>query len=260
MTIRGVRRGKTMLRFVAPPLVASSIFHGQIVGKTARLWCDLGNAAPIDLHLPTLAEAPSSKLTSHVPTNTCAILQSPPLHLHFQQAESFIVLSGEIGTTTTYSRIDTIHTPENTPPSRPHNIPPWGPHRFWPSPNATEDTTIMVWAHPNPTDMEDKMDRLFFQCLLFYVSDISEKKAPLSLLQVMIMQHFSATALIMFPNLWILGPLRWWIPWIFQCICAHIAMWMGYKPLMKKYMSQEEWEDKDVQERVGMRKKEKKDL
>ena len=67
----------------------------------------------------------------------------------------------------------------------------------------------------------------------------------------------------MFPNIWVLGPLRWWIPWIFQCICAYIAMCMGYKPLLRKYMSQEDWEDEDVQERVGMwrkEKKEKKDL
>jgi hypothetical protein len=62
------------------------------------------------------------------------------------------------------------------------------PHRFWPSPNAKEDTTMLVWAHPNPDDMNDKMDRLFFASLLGYVSEVSEKKASLSLLQVMLMQ------------------------------------------------------------------------
>jgi hypothetical protein len=59
----------------------------------------------------------------------------------------------------------------------------------------------------------------------------------------------------MFPTLWILGPLRWWVPWVFQCMCAYIAMWMGYKPLLKKYMTQEEWEDENVQERLGMWRK-----
>jgi len=29
---------------------------------------------------------------------------------------------------------------------------------------------------------------------------------------------------------------------------------MGYKPLMRKYMTQEEWDDEDVQERLGNRK------
>ncbi|KIW65281.1 hypothetical protein, variant [Phialophora macrospora] len=184
--------------------------------------------------------------------------QSPPLHLHFQQAETFVVLSGQVGTTTTFSTIDAIYTPETTPASNPCHIVPWVPHRFWPSPAATEDTTILLWAHPNPEHMDDKMDRLFFQTLLLYLSDVSEGKERLDLLQVMIIQHFSATALIMFPKLWILGPLRWWIPWAFQCLCAYLAMWMGYTPLLRRYMSQEDWEDEDVQERVGMWRKEKK--
>jgi hypothetical protein len=98
------------------------------------------------------------------------------------------VLSGEVGTTTTYSLIDTIHTPETAPASNPYHIPPWMPHRFWPSPAATEDTTILVWAHPNPEHMDDKMDRLFFQTLLMYVSDVREGKVGISLLQVMIIQ------------------------------------------------------------------------
>ncbi|EXJ73992.1 uncharacterized protein A1O5_02286 [Cladophialophora psammophila CBS 110553] len=103
--------------------------------------------------------------------------------------------------------------------------------------------------------MDDKMDRIFFQNLLMYVSDVSEGKERLSLLQVMLMQHVSATALIMLPNLWFLGPLRWWIPWLFQCLCAYVALWMGKKPLLRKYMSVEDWEDEDVQERIGMWRK-----
>ncbi|ETI26197.1 hypothetical protein G647_02974 [Cladophialophora carrionii CBS 160.54] len=117
---------------------------------------------------------------------------------------------------------------------------------------------MLVWAHPNPDHLDNKMDRLFFQALLMYVSDVREGREVLSLLQVMVMQHFSATALIMFPELWVLGPLRWWIPWLVQCICAYLAMWMGYSPLLRKYMSQEDWEDAAVQGRVEMRRPGKK--
>ncbi|OAG45697.1 hypothetical protein AYO21_00333 [Fonsecaea monophora] len=145
--------------------------------------------------------------------------------------------SGELGTTTTYSRIDTIHTPQTTPPARPHHIAPYMPHQIWPSPSAKEDTTMLIWAHPNPKDMDDKMDRLFFQTLLLY------------------RRHISATALVVLPGLTFLGPLRWWIPWLFQCLCAYLALWLGKKPLLKKYMSVEDWEDEDVQERIGMWRK-----
>ncbi|OAP63711.1 hypothetical protein AYL99_02938 [Fonsecaea erecta] len=186
--------------------------------------------------------------------------QSPPLHLHFQQYEAFSVLSGEVGTTTTYSRIDTIHNAQNTPDSNPHHVEPYLPHTFWPSPNATEDSTFLLWAHPNPDDMDDKMDRLFFQTLLMYVSDISEGKEQLSVLQIMLIQHISATALIMFPGLSFLGPLRWWVPWMFQCLCSRIALWTGRTPLIKKYLAAEDWEDEEVQERNGLSKEKKKKM
>ncbi|KKK26318.1 hypothetical protein ARAM_001572 [Aspergillus rambellii] len=111
--------------------------------------------------------------------------QTPPLHIHFHQAESFIVESGAIGTTTTYDVIDTIHTttrayPQKPPrpglspplPSRTANgvtvIPPYTPHTFWPvSPDhpfwstaqgrvyesqqpsgRNSDTTLLIWGHP----------------------------------------------------------------------------------------------------------------
>ncbi|KAL6249010.1 hypothetical protein RBB50_004073 [Rhinocladiella similis] len=174
--------------------------------------------------------------------------QSPPLHIHFRQYESFSVLSGSVGTTSTYTTIDTVHTPSTTGEASPHTMPPWTPHTFWPDPDAREDTTILLWAHPNPDDMEDKMDRLFFQNLLMYVSDVAEGKERLSILQVMLVQHASATAMIWFPTAWFLGPLRWWIPYQFQTICVAIARLWGMKPLMKKYVSDEEWEE--VQQRI----------
>ncbi|KAK5467854.1 hypothetical protein LTS15_000827 [Exophiala xenobiotica] len=174
-------------------------------------------------------------------TCTSASQQSPPLHIHFQQSETFSVVRGSIGTTTTYSAIDTIHTPHDTTTTgaatKPHEIAPWVPHSFWPDPNASQDTTILVWAHPNPDDMDEKMDRLFFQNLLMYVSDVAEGKEKLSLLQVMLTQA------------WFLGPLRWWIPYQFQALCAVMARWAGMKPFIKKYMSEREWEE--VQERMN---------
>lgn len=115
--------------------------------------------------------------------------KSPPLHIHFRQYESFSVLSGSVGTTSTYTTIDTVHTPSTTGEASPHTMPPWTPHTFWPDPDAREDTTILLWAHPNPDDMEDKMDRLFFQNLLMYVSDVAEGKERLSILQVMLVQY-----------------------------------------------------------------------
>ena len=47
---------------------------------------------------------------------------------------------------------------------------------------------MLVWAHPNPKEMEDKMDRLFFANVLGYVSDAAEGKVSMSLLQMMLMQ------------------------------------------------------------------------
>jgi hypothetical protein len=115
------------------------------------------------------------------------------------------VVCGSIGTTTTYSAIDTIHTPPDTTTTtgaaKPHEIAPWVPHSFWPDPNASQDTTILVWAHPNPDDMDEKMDRLFFQNLLMYVSDVAEGKEKLSVLQVMLTQYVFVTLFVPFPCL-----------------------------------------------------------
>lgn len=179
------------------------------------------------------------------------------------------MVRGSIGTTTTYSAIDTIHTPDTTGAANPHEIDPWVPHSFWPDPNASQDTTILVWAHPNPDDMDEKMDRLFFQnsvrfchsfCpplsflffsfrhsqLEFSVEKANEMRQP-----GVVNRHVSATALVWFPRAWFLGPLRWWIPYQFQALCALMARCAGMKPLIEKYMSENEWEE--VQERMNNR-------
>ncbi|OCK73577.1 hypothetical protein K432DRAFT_438272 [Lepidopterella palustris CBS 459.81] len=162
--------------------------------------------------------------------------QSPPLHLHFDQSESFQVLSGKVGTTSTYDAVDQIWTAEDPP----HQITPWTPHNFWPCPESTEDTTILVWAHPE--NVPDPMDWLFFQNLLMLISDISEKKANMDPFQIMLLQHVSATALVWFPTVRFLGPLRWWIPWKIQGAFAGIARLLGYTPLLEKYTPAVEWE------------------
>ncbi|RAL14761.1 uncharacterized protein BO97DRAFT_476207 [Aspergillus homomorphus CBS 101889] len=111
--------------------------------------------------------------------------QAPPLHIHFYQAESFIVESGAAGTTATYDLIDTIHTTDGNYPQRDSHadhastalgrsvdgvtvILPYIPHKFWPvSSNHPfwstaegqvyesslpagryTDTTLLIWGHP----------------------------------------------------------------------------------------------------------------
>ena len=98
--------------------------------------------------------------------------QSPPLHLHFKQFESFRVLSGAIGTTEGYSLEDRINTPETTKIA--HQIPPNIPHTFWPVAGLTEDTVILLWAHPDGGDAD--MDKVFFGNILRYLSDVHEKR------------------------------------------------------------------------------------
>ncbi|CAG5158154.1 uncharacterized protein ALTATR162_LOCUS5011 [Alternaria atra] len=108
--------------------------------------------------------------------------QSPPLHLHFDQSETFYVAKGKVGTTLGWAAQDQAWTSEDGA----FEIEPWVPHRFWPHPEAQEDSVLYVWAHPTGTP--DPMDRLFFENLLLYMSDVEEKKVSLSLIQIMLMQ------------------------------------------------------------------------
>ena len=59
-------------------------------------------------------------------------------------------------------------------------------HSFFPCAEATEDSTMYMWAHPEA--VPDPMDRLFFQSLLGLLSDVYEKKESMSVLQVMVNQ------------------------------------------------------------------------
>ena len=160
-----------------------------------------------------------------------------------------------MGTTTLYDCSDRIWTPQDAP----HQIKTWTPHRFWPDPAATEDTTALFWAHP--TSVPNPMDWLFFQNLLCYFSDAAEKKRAMDFLQVMLTQSVtntpaplyllymlnltsqaSGSALIIYPRARILGPLRWWIPYMFQTVCASVAQLMGYRVLMEEYTPRDVWD------------------
>jgi hypothetical protein len=108
--------------------------------------------------------------------------QSPPLHLHFSQKESFYVKRGVVGTTEGWSARDCKWEGE----SEIAEIDTYVPHRFWPHPDAQEDTVVYLWAHPD--GVENPMDAAFFENLLRYLSDVTEKRKGLSLVQILLMQ------------------------------------------------------------------------
>jgi hypothetical protein len=118
--------------------------------------------------------------------------QVPPLHLHFMQVETFTVLSGRIGTSSTPeggtvgALKDEIHTPESTS-ATPHSLAPWTPHTFWPVADVGEDSTMIMWATPDGR-FPPMMDAPFFMMLLRYLSDVSENKAKLDIVQLLLTQ------------------------------------------------------------------------
>jgi hypothetical protein len=59
-------------------------------------------------------------------------------------------------------------------------------YSFWPYPDSKEDATIYLWCHP--TDVPELMDGVFFENLLRYLSDATEKKVGMSLMQIMSIQ------------------------------------------------------------------------
>ncbi|KFY77714.1 hypothetical protein V499_02962 [Pseudogymnoascus sp. VKM F-103] len=161
--------------------------------------------------------------------------QAPPLHLHFNQSETFQVLQGQVATVEGWSVTTKVYTREDGP----HEIKPWVPHSFNPVSDSPEDTVLLVWAHPD--DVDEMMDRVFFTNLLMYVSDVHEKKVSLNPFQIMLTQHVSATAMVWFPTATWLGPLRWWVPWKVQALFAAAGRLMGLTPMMKRYTSDEEF-------------------
>lgn len=59
---------------------------------------------------------------------------------------------------------------------------------------------MYMWAHPEA--VPDPMDRLFFQTILGYLSDVHEKKASLSMVQVLVNQSVNPLVLIRETQAW----------------------------------------------------------
>jgi hypothetical protein len=154
--------------------------------------------------------------------------QVPPLHLHFDQTESFKVLQGAFGFTVGYDRKDIILTPE----SGTLHVPPMMPHYPWPVPGQTgrgEDTIMLVIVHPKA--VQDELGAAFFIELFAHLDDAYEKKEMPDILLLMHAQHQTASSNVILPSLWILGPLRWWLPWKLQAGVHALVGWLGYKTL-----------------------------
>jgi hypothetical protein len=106
----------------------------------------------------------------------------PPIHLHFDQEETFEVISGSWGLTAGYDRKDIILTKGET-----FTIKTWVPHFPWPVADETEETVLLMYAQPSSTP--NPTDHLFFSNLFRYVSDIFEKKASMDIFQFVVMQY-----------------------------------------------------------------------
>jgi len=93
---------------------------------------------------------------------------------------------------------------------------------------------MLVYAHPKDTPQTMGVD--FFEVLLRVLDDAHKKgKAP-DLLQLMLTQHESASALVWLPRVSWLGSLRWQVPWALQGGFAALATLLGYKPLPDEFI------------------------
>ncbi|KAH8600766.1 hypothetical protein B0O99DRAFT_589656 [Bisporella sp. PMI_857] len=168
--------------------------------------------------------------------------QSPPLHIHFTQSETFVVLSGKIGTTSspTPGQISKVRDQIHVPGEKPHEMVPWTPHTFWPVADAEEDSTMIMWATPDGK-YPPMMDAAFFTTILLYLSDVNDKKVPMDIGQVLLTQTESDSVGVMFPGAWWLGSLRWRVPWAMQIAFGSIAQWQGKHGMIERYVSEEDW-------------------
>ena len=101
------------------------------------------------------------------------IVQVPPLHLHFDQSETFRVAQGSVGLTLGWEAKDQLFTKNDGA----YCIKPWTPHSFWPDVSCKEDTIVYIWAHSKKGSEE--MDETFFEHLLRYISDAYENNTAL---------------------------------------------------------------------------------
>ncbi|MCJ1341510.1 hypothetical protein MMC09_006806 [Bachmanniomyces sp. S44760] len=128
-----------------------------------------------------------------------------------------------------------------TPQDPIQTIIPYRPHRFWPCPSATEDSTILIWAHPS--NAESAMDGLFFMNLLRWISDVKDPAVDvgIDIFQLSLLEEVSATTLIWFPKANWLGSLRWMMPFALERSFAAVGKMLGYEAVMEKYTLPEDW-------------------
>lgn len=89
----------------------------------------------------------------------------PPLHIHFDQIETFKVLQGQMAVAVGYDQRDIILTPDNTP----FDVPPMVPHVPYPCASKGKDTVFIVRAHPG--GVGEPLDDSFFEDLFKHLDD-----------------------------------------------------------------------------------------
>ncbi|KAF2215464.1 hypothetical protein CERZMDRAFT_94873 [Cercospora zeae-maydis SCOH1-5] len=146
-----------------------------------------------------------------------------------QQTETFKVLQGEMAVVRGWDEEEFILRPENTP----FDVKAWEPHTPY-CYGGDEDTIVLIRAHP-PAD-DDPLGAVFFEHLFRLLDEAHRAKMAPDLVQVMVMQHATDSALIMFPSVRLLGSLRWRIPWLLQGAIAYVGGLLGYTPEIKRFM------------------------
>ncbi|CAK4031705.1 Hypothetical predicted protein [Lecanosticta acicola] len=163
--------------------------------------------------------------------------QAPPLHLHFDQIETFKILQGVLAVTYGYEQQEVILTPENTP----FSIEKMVPHAPYPHPQLSgangEDVIAILRAHPSA--VPNPLDIIWFEHLFKHLDGCHREKKMPDLFQVLLSQHEGASAPVMLPGVHFLGSLRWWVPWKLQAVVAWAARLMGYAPVIQKYLKDE---------------------
>ncbi|CAK1365067.1 hypothetical protein CB0940_08689 [Cercospora beticola] len=153
----------------------------------------------------------------------------PPLHLHFKQTETFNVIQGEMAIVTGWDEKETILRPDNTP----KDVEPMLPHTPY-CYGGDVDTIVLIRAHPAAEN--DPLGAVFFEHLFRLLDEAHRAKKAPDGIQVMVMQHATDSALVMFPSHEWLGSLRWRIPWLFQAGLANLGWLLGYTPEIKRFM------------------------
>ncbi|PPJ50977.1 hypothetical protein CBER1_06844 [Cercospora berteroae] len=145
------------------------------------------------------------------------------------QTETFNVIQGEMAIVTGWKEEEKILRPNNTPidvkPMLPHT-----PYCY----GGDEDTIVLIRAHPAAEN--DPLGAVFFEHLFRLLDEAHRAKKVPDVIQVMVMQHATDSALIMFPSVSWLGSLRWQIPWLFQGALANLGWLLGYTPEIKRFM------------------------